>query len=412
MMTVALWAAIAWGQDTMVDFGCTPSPIEGTVQHAIVQQAAATNAQLYGAAGFAERVLFPRMAHQTAHDGTGLVWATEVFALAGAAYVPSIERGPGCDQGVQQHRVDLFSSATGLAFGIGKTHFYYAGSLTGHMYARRVTSGFVPYAYGLGTAMAGPLVTVPVTYMDIGDPQGTSSLAGDYFLGLHTDAKWLTASAAFVGSTGGFAHVMGKPVRFFAAAAVGADASLEYARAGLDRQPISKEVGASSAFVRQLDLATQSPGGSPIGTTFQTAHVEQFDIAGMLDLHFAYSVRPTPQVHDVRVGLHTPVYGVGKQILDQGEGFYDFEELTEDGGLMNVPASLTIGQVTLPALPQYGTPGGSAISIQAEAFMVFPSSDSGGLLIAYTFKANDPETLAAFPYATDALAHHFTIQLF
>ncbi len=114
----------------------------------------------------------------------------------------------------------------------------------------------------------------------------------------------------------------------------------------------------------------------------------------------------------MRVGLHTPVYSLGKQILQAGEGFYDFEELAMGGGLKSVPASLSFGQVSLPPLPAYGMDGGRFIHWSVEAFMIFASGDTGGALIMYSFKANDPETLTAFPYAADALAHHFSIQIF
>ena len=78
----------------------------------------------------------------------------------------------------------------------------------------------------------------------------------------------------------------------------------------------------------------------------------------------------------------------------------------------SLPVGLALGQVTLPPLPYYGVEGGRYMHLMIEAFMIFPASRTGGLMIMYTFKANDPDTLGAFPYAADALSHYFTIQLF
>lgn len=412
---LALMTASA--QETSIPFGCRPIPIPGTVQQGAVVQARRTNAQIYSAASFVERVVFPRVQQKVANDEQGLVWAFEVSALAGVAYVPSAEMDCTEELAYTNHRVDLFGSATGLAFSVGKTTFYYAGSLTGHLYAKRVTSGFVPFAYGLGTALAGPLATVPLTYIDVENEEGTSSVTGDYFLGVDTDLKYLHASAAFIGSTGLYANATGKLVRLFAATAV-TESGVDYFRAGLDRQKTVDGAGFSSAFARNQNFVAPASPDEPedeaerARTPFQTMHFGQSDIAGILDLHFAYALRPEPLVHDLRVGLHTPVYAMGKKILGEGEGFYDFEDLTSEGGLMSVPIGIQFGQVTLPPLPFYGTTGGNLIHVQAEAFYIFPSGNTGGALIMYTFKANDPETLAAFPYAEDALSHYFTIQIF
>ncbi|MCA9492322.1 MAG: hypothetical protein KC621_20455 [Myxococcales bacterium] len=402
---------LAQAQDD-VPFGCSASPFPGTVQEAVVAQARETNAQLYGAASFAERVLFPRIQQQVANDVKSFVWASEVGTMAGVAYVPSHEIGADCDIGDRNHRVDLFGSSTGMALNLGRVQLYYAGSLTGHLYAKRVVSGFVPYGYALGTALGGPFVTVPTTYLGRVSDDGTSSLAGDYFLGVHADLELAYASAAYIGSTGGFLNVTGKPVRLFVSAAIGLD-GVPYVKSGMDRQKTYEPAGFTSAFVRSQSFEAppvdDQPGGS---TPFRTAHFDQTDIAHVLDLHFAYAVTPEPLVHDLRIGLHTPVYGLGKQILGEGEGFYAFEDMTRGKGILGVPISLEAGQVELPPLPYYGQPGGKYIHLRLEAFMIFPGSNTGGTLLMYTFKVNDPETLAAFPYAVDALTHYLSIQIF
>ena len=314
------------------------------------------------------------------------------------------------------HRVDLFGSSSGLSFSAGPVLLFYAGTLTGHMYAKRVTSGFVPYAYGLGTAMAGPLATIPLTYLDVGNEDGTSSLAGDYMLGASVDVFGEGhARVAWVGTTGVYTNLTGTRVRLFAAAALDQLASLEYFRGGLDRQFLAQGIGFSSLYLRQKNLSAASADTTAVDQVpkrrFTTSHVAQENIGDIVDVHFAYALAPDLFVHDLRVGLHTPAYGRGKQVLREGKGMYDLEGM-QDAGIMGIPLSASAGQVQLPELPWWGVEGGSKIVIEVEAFILFPSSDTGGLMLFYTFKANDPETLSSFPYAQDALSHYLTLQLF
>ena len=404
---------------------CTPQPLAGTVQQDVVQQSRDTNAQLYGAVSFAERVLFPRTEghYETDRDGYP-VWAIEVSVLNGVAFVPSVETG--CEFEHLNHRVDLYGSASGLSFNVGPLNVFYAGSLTGHMYAKGVASGFAPYGYGLGTALGGPLVTVPLTYVDLGADDGTTSVSGDYMVGAALDVFGEGfARVAYVGSSGLYTNVTGSRVRLFAAAALDDFTELSYFRGGLDKQLVDEVLGYSSLYLRQKELSaaggedasgevvTALDDGSLRQRTFRTGHVAQEDLFGVLDLDFAYALAPDLFVHDARIGLHTPIYGMGKRALSSGEGMYAFEEAAGDASsIWRVPLSVSIGQVKLPELPYWGVDGGQKVSVEVEAFMLFPSSDSGGLMILYTFKANDPETLSNFPYAQDALAHYFTIQLF
>ena len=423
---IALLAPLALAQDPNlppiseeIPFGCEPSPLPGTAQLAVVQQSRQTNAQLYSAAVFAERVIFPRMEKRDDREGFP-VWATEMAVLNGVSFVPS--RESGCEESGYEHinhRVDLFGSSTGLGFSVGPVDIFYAGSLTGHMYARRVASGFVPYGYGLGTALGGPLVTVPMTYMDRSTE--TSSITGDYMVGASVDVFGQGAArVAWVGSNGLYTNITGSKVRLFAAAALEELSELEYFRGGLERQLIGEGIGYTSTYFRNQELSavteleesdTEEPIEAVQSRSFKTGHFAQEGLFGVLDVHFAYALEPDLFVHDVRLGLHTRSYDLGQRVLSEGEGLYDFQDAI-GGGLRGMPISIKVGQTRLPALPYWGVPGGEKIAVELDAFMLFPTGDSSGVVIRYAFKVNDPDTLSSFPYAQDALSHYFTIQLF
>ncbi len=433
MSAVALWglmfsvatAAPVGPNDgaTQIPFGCTPQPINGTVAQSVVGQARETNGQLYGAAAFAERVVFPRLDRKSSggwddRDGGAGVFGFDVNTISGIAYVPSKEVGADCPADVRylQHRVDLYSAANALAFKSGPVGFFYVASVTGDAYATRVGSGFLPYAYGLGAAFGGYLAPFQPGFLNHQEP--TKSRASDYIVGGQIDV-WTLGSvrAGYVGSKGAFVQGSGRLVKLFGTAAIKDFSQLsaaEYLRAGLDRQiwgsgDVARKAGATSLFVRRLRYRPQRASAADAATDFTSIHLQQTAVGTVFDVDLAAGrTGDTTFVHIARIGLHTPAFSYVRDIESDAIVADDLESIQR--GEFNIDFGATVGRVELPSLPFYGVEGGGAFSGEAMVVLWMPL-EPARLSISFAVRYNTPEFLDAFPYGQNAVNSTFAIRL-
>jgi hypothetical protein len=415
---------------TQIPFGCTPVPIEGTVGWAVANQARETNSQLFGAAAYAERVVFPRMDLKSAGgwknmDGGSGSFSLEVNAINGAAYVPSKETGGECpsEYGYLMHRVDLYASSSALSAKFGPVGLFYVSSITGSSYATRVGSGFLPYAYGLGAGFAGYLAPFQLKSLNYQDD--LKSRATDYIAGAQIDLYTLgSARFGYIGSQGLFAQANGKIVKLFGTAALKdfKDVSAaDYLRAGLDRQMWGKSdealaVGATSVFYRRLNYKppTQFLNGvtqlDELSSEFQTVHFEQVGLGGMVDIKAAGApFAEEPFLHQALFGLHTPAFPFIRDLMVDGIDPSELAVFERDGFYLD--GSATVGMIRLPSLPYYGVEGGPKFSANLEAVAWMPMEDVMRIAIAWSLRYNTADLLDAFPYAQDAVNHTFSIRI-
>lgn len=431
--TVALSAGVAQAEpigpnegETQIAFGCTPDPIQGTVAYSVSRQARETNNQLYGAAGFAERVVFPRLDQKSAggwrdrEAGTG-IFAFDVNVINGAAYVPSRETGSDCppEFGYLQHRTDLYAAATGFGAKFGPVGLFYVATVTGSDYATRVGSGFLPYAYGLGAAFGGYLAPFQPRFLNY--EEELRSRATDYIAGAQIDVWTLGAvRMGYVGSKGGFFQASGKIVKLFGSSAIRDFSDLsaaEYLKAGLDRQSwgrsdTARRIGATSLYARRLRYRPSSAVRAADGaaTNFSSLHFQQASIGDLLDLDVAMGGlgQAEPFLHVGRVGLHTPGFRYVQDLAFDSVAPGDLALITRDEFVIDF--GVNVGRVELPPLPYYGVMGGGKFTLDGQ---VVAWADLDGLLIALSFavRYNTPEFLEAFPYAQDAVNSTFSIRL-
>lgn len=113
------------------------------------------------------------------------------------------------------------------------------------------------------------------------------------------------------------------------------------------------------------------------------------DIARMVDLSAAYAWSPTPLLHEARIGVHSEEWHAQDAKGVQWRG--------------------TLGMVRLPENPLLEVEGGPRLSGSIEVGTHNKSRRSMGHLVG-SVKVNDPEVLAVFPYAEDAVDVYLLLQ--
>lgn len=172
-------------------------------------------------------------------------------------------------------------------------------------------------------------------------------------------------------------------------------AALPYLKGGVQKlllPGVGKKVGRLSAFARQMDFLNGADTGTrATDEKLGTAHVAQEGIAELVDVHLAYAWVPTPLLHEARIGIHSP----------------DFATTIQDSHGPKVRA--TGGMVRMPEDPSLQVEGGARFSGSFEVVAASVSRRQAGRFVVAA-KMNDPEVLAMFPYAEDALDVYFLLQ--
>lgn len=431
----ALLSGTAWAQPvaptdtTQLPFGCTPNPIEGTVGYAVANQAADTNAQLWSAAAFAERAIFPVMdlekggSWRNKEDGLGL-YAIDTFHMGGAAYVPSKETGKDCppEYGYVQHAVNLQANGGGFAFKKGPVGLFYAATISRSTYASRL-GPLYNTAWTIGGLYL-PYVA-PLMMGRLNREEDLKSQAADYIVGAQVDLyTWGSIRAGYIHSQGLFLNGSGRVVKLFGSAAIkdfSDIAASDYLRAGLQDQLWGKgdgaqKIGATSLFFRSLqygvpeEYAVGVPNAADLKQAFQTVHAGQRGIGGWVDLVAAVAPNNgNAFVHEGLFTLHTPAYHLVKDIPNENVDASDY--VVYERGDFAIEGLVTVGRVELPALPWYGVEGGGRFSAKLDALIWMDLDASMRLMLGVKADYNTPEILVPFPYARDVASLGFYIRL-
>ncbi len=370
----------------------------GTVRESVVSQALATNARVFGIAGFLERVMFPRM---TQLPGTLLV-------LGDMNQIYGVTRLPAecvCDDASEPYGladVDTFATAGGVGYATEDWGLFYSASWNGaQMPDTALVRGMGAVAWsgwGLFSLYMSPFMTGPLKIIDTGELIEGSRV--DYVLGGRGEVAGIQLQAGYLASDidgGLYGNITEKKLRLLAAAALTHGAqSVSYLKSGFDRaswllgqgkKARNVERRLSSLYARKLALVPPQTAASVAdfdpadlrSVDLWTAHVEQLNL-GPLDVKAALGVAPAVVVHEARATIHT-------------EGFNPDPNADVQDEEAEPSAGITAGIVGLPKLYYYGVEGGNRFSFAAEGRMGL-----SGAMIAF----NDPETLALFPYAQNA----------
>ncbi len=415
---IALLVGLAGAQE-LVDPCEFNYPIAGSAGFANGQTGRRTNRNTYSAANFAERSLVD--------DAPEFQWALEWNATFNAAQVPTLcgdadLAGSTTKQRVYNEPLDLYASNLAISF---ETHSF------GAFYSASVTQSVMGQRYFVVPTMIiqlYPLVSSPfVGIWQTGD--GVSSYSLDWIGGAHVDTRWFGARIGYTGIGGAYASVDERTVGLFGTLAIPLDGTDPFAgktpwsflKAGLDRfdparfglADAAKKVGLTSVFLRDLpfgeaildvaggvaasakdgegDLASQAADLAE--GRLRTLHLQQDNIMQWVDVDIAVAVSPEVNLYDSMVAVHTPGYVRGRLVDKSARA----RRKGEEGFLAKV------GVVTLPAQYSLGVEGGTYFSARAEY------RSKVGVYVILLF--NDPEQLALYPFAVNALSARVSLSL-
>lgn len=394
-------------------------PIAGSAGFSNAQAARQTNRNTYSAAAFAERALVD--------GGPPFQWVMEWNSTFNAARVPTLcgdEDLGERKQRLYEEPLDLYASNLALTFEAKGVGLFYSASVTQSMLGFRYAAvpTLITQLYPLTAA---PLVGV----WQRGD--GVASYSLDWIGGAHVDTRWFGARAGYTGIGGAYASFDERFLGVFGSTALDFAPGERvtpwtFLRAGLDRfdpaalggEKVSDAIGLTSFFVRDLPFAegtaeaaeasggakgfpasakafTADPkaegasGGASGGAErLRTLHFEQQNVYGRFDVAFAYALKPRLQVFEGHLAAHSPDYHPGRLTGRARD---------DEGWLVKA------GVVQLP--PQYalGVKGGTYVSARAEY------SPQEGVYFMALF--NDPDQLALYPFATNAVSVRVSVDL-
>jgi len=354
----------------------------------LLRRASTDNTNLYGAVGTAEREVLPLM---HAHEGMAL-FSYDQHVLAGAFHVPV--QAIGCESSLLMAPVDLTSSNWALAWSQGDVGVFYNASVTTvQAYGGAPMRGFgnfISSAASIYYGLAAPFFPTGSKMYDNG------SVTWDWIAGAEVTPGPVAVRAGYVGSRGAYFQASERiSGAFLAAAANQSFAELPYLRGGIERlrlDSVVDTIGQTSAYVRFMELpgaVGDVPTAAP-PDDLDTVHFAQEGMGSLVDVVAAVAWEPTPMLHELRLGVNTPNF-TG---IEDRDDTWDFRALA--------------GVVRMPSSPLIGVEGGALPSARLEA--VYGADGSVFSNIELSLKYNDPEVLALFPYAENALDLHFLMQ--
>jgi len=390
MISILLSMQLAIAQDDPAWQDCqNDQAIAGTAGFANAQAGKITNAQAYGAVGFAESRLFPKL-EDAGDDGWTTTGGVRYTVTMGATHLPTLEGGGCPDQlRITSRALDLAATSFGVVASNGTFGIFYASSLAYGITPQadpRLRFMYHGAGFVYGTVGAAFAPVLPGTYR-----QGGGPLSTDYVIGGIFDADAVVANAGFVGSTGFYFDVRGGKLPWFATALLNQLSLDNYAKGGISRA--KSKAGESFVFARNVPFSalprTDSAGNlAPTPdlprTNLTTGHIDQRSLGGILDVEAALAVLPSVIVHDAHVGLHTNGYHDGKAgALIQG------------------------GIVELPDLFFYGVEGGRKPQFRAEVHGAGGEPGEKHAIGHVAVTMNDADHLVLFPYAQGAVSVEF-----
>lgn len=382
-----------------------PALVHGTVGRNTGLAAISRNAQIYGIANEMSRTVLPWLdtTKQPIVIHYGL---TTTFGALRAPICSNVSNEYGPRYSLQMAKLDLGTFSAGAGGRMGPFSVYYGVSASVHTVAEdwgnRVWGAMtVPF---LASAMA-PFVA-PFKRDFVRDD---FSLTLDFIAGLQYHSPVGAIGVGYLGSQGIFTNFSEKHIRAFAGLVVNRledAANIPYLALGFESldwlvgRDGAKSIGHTKIFGRKLQFPAAPPPGAAVtsaiteGTKpsdFITAHLEQTAIAQHLDVHFTYAAKPTPSIYEAALG-----YRVGDELPNKSSD--------ADGEPKEQFFRLLVGFVKLPDLWFYGVQGGIKPRVSIQTSGIIPWAPGAGYVpLVLALGINDPELLAAFPYAYNAV---------
>ncbi len=371
----------------------------GSTRYEAARQAAVSNAQIFGAVGAYNRHIVPLLT--SGKDGA--LFELEYHATINAAKAPGscpTKLGKdldGCNLGTSINHLDLYGSNFAIAYRGGPLSLFYSASLTMPVVVGPgLNRGLLPYLTITGPVFAHAMVPMRLISKDFGKDIlpgiGIDAIGGGGFV-----SDYITINGGYALSQGLFGDIQIPKLQGFATALLG-DKFKDVVTflAGIRQfdyfglKEFTDTAGRTSLYARQLRYIppqTAQPGDSSAATdqrdgafNFISGHLEQTDIVGYFDVSLSYLTKPTPLLQEASVSIHTKGFRAHEAKIGEGEN--------------GLHAGLTLGLVTLPDLYDFGVEGGRRFRFGLEI--------SDGIFYA-SVRSNDPQTLAMFPMAYNAL---------
>jgi hypothetical protein len=361
--------------------------IAGTPRYRVAVDAARTNAKVFGAIGAFERQILPAFSRPYSGDVLGGEISVVKNVVQGIGTCGTADQLTSCPNGLARHHVTV--SAGNLAIGY-RLNRYLGVFLTSSWVAAYSSpsnldarDGIAPLYPVMGWAF-GPLSLFgkKVYYNLAGKVlDGTGA---DAVVGASVRTPYVNGFAGYTASQGLFADFTISDIDTFASAVLGDSfEQLSYLKAGLrefdylNNSDLARKIGRLNLFGRRLVYNVPTAAGDPrpgLSAPITSAHVEQVQIGGWLDLMVAMRVQPQKELAELRAGLRTG-------------------DFTLSGGVVN-----------LPNLWMFGAEGGYrptfALRYHAQ------NDDQSGDYLGFDASVvmNDPELLTVFPYAYNAVS--------
>lgn len=334
----------------------------------------------------AEDVLFPALVQaRESVDPRQLHYAggLRMMEMFRTVSVPSLEQRWSCPYGATMRDMDLYASAFGGGIGVGPATFFMSTGATAMVswnqtYLRNAGVVSMPMVMGMISTIAPLWVLVddPVIWQN--DPQG---IFADFIVGAQLDGKIAgVASVGWSGTQGPYANYLHPKAHFMGAAALSGDFKrLPYGLLGLKELPLDRDAkfGKLSLFGRQLGYVT-GVAEQELQLDVRSVHLEQVEIAGILDVRTALQVTPDVRLGEARVGI-------GRMS--------EVEDGTRGG------SKVVVGVYDQPDFWFWGVEGGPRLSVSAMAGLYGP-----GVNFEFVGGWNEPSMLRMYPYAVDSLS--------
>ncbi len=388
-------------------------PIAGSAGFANAQAARKTNVSTYGAAAFAERSAQQMGLNSMESGGAPRPWgfaSAELNWTFGAARVPTLCDDPmptssgsygldplkrwGRKERVYEQPLDLYATNVAFGFGLRRAGAFYSASVTQSVLGQRILvlptalTNFYPAAFA-------PLVGAGST------GSGVGSYTVDWIGGAWLDHPLAGARVGYTGVRGFYASADERVLGLFGTLsasgkdAEGARSPVDYLRAGVEAFSVRRfgasdaadKIGMSSLFFRNLPVAASAAAGSAqsegAGDHIRTLHAVQRGILQHGEVDLAVNLGDQAGLFEAQLGFHSAGYFADR------DGIQSTPEAQPKGFLFKA------GMIRLPGRYALGVPGGNFVALRAE-FRAAP----------FSFQAlfNDPEQLALFPFATNALS--------
>jgi hypothetical protein len=383
----------ARAEDACDDLTSPRYPVAGTRGFTIAREAMRTNSNTYNAASFADRELNPR--------AEGVRFAFLGQGTFGVADVPVTCGSASTAQPMKWEPLDLYSMNGAVSLGWEPAEWIALGGF----YSASVTMSTL--GTRLITPMSTPIMLYPLTFAPlIGTWQradGLGTMAVDWIGGAWLDTPVVTSRVGYTGIRGFYGAVDEKHLGLFGSFVLRSQVSRpwSYLKFGLDRfglgtfgmKKVQKKVGFTSLYLRDLPFAGASAGGAAAipglsdgrtGERLQTLHLEQQSIAELVDVSASLAREPVSQLYDLQLGVHSRDFHPRRSEKER--------DVSDEGGLVR------IGFVNAPARYDYGYAASTLFSARL-AYSAMEDNRRINLVLLF----NDPEQLALFPFARNAL---------